>query len=99
MRRRPSAARATHDGSPSGAYEARLLRVEGPAWDQVLHGDGVVAGTEALRLVERVRLLDLGHVGLDAEPRTVRHAHEPAGDAERLLREALAVLPDPVRVD
>ena len=46
-----------------------------------------------------MRLLDLGHVELDAEAGLLRHLDEAAFDLQRLFRQALAVLPDPVRVD
>jgi len=40
--------------------------------DQVLHRDRVVARAEAVLLIERMRLLDLDHVELDAEARRSR---------------------------
>src|SRR5678815_5014782 len=75
------------------------LGVEGPAGNQVLHRRRVVAGAEAVLEVEPVRLLDLGHVELDAEARTLRNLDESAPDLQRLGRQPLAVLPDPMRVD
>src|SRR3954453_3749675 len=79
--------------------QARSLRIELPSWHEELHLRGVVARPEAVLLVEPMRFLDLGQVDLDAEPRTIRHHHRPARDPERLLRQPLPVLPDPVRVD
>ena len=46
-----------------------------------------------------MRFLDLGPIELDAQPRRLGHLDAPTDDLQRLLREALAVLPDPVRID
>ena len=46
-----------------------------------------------------MRSLDGGHVEIDTEARPIRQANRAGFDAQRLLREPLAVLPDPVRVD
>src|SRR3989337_1862627 len=54
--------------SKGSAVECRALRVEGPARDKILHGDGIVTRAEAVLPVELVRLLHLGHVELDADP-------------------------------
>src|SRR5438067_2353329 len=55
------------------ANEARALRVERPAGNQVLHRGRIVTRAESHAAVERVRPLHLHHVELDTEPRTVRH--------------------------
>jgi hypothetical protein len=47
--------------------------------------------------IQRVRPFDLRHVELDAEPRPGRQPDDAAVDAQRILRQALPVLPDPVR--
>src|SRR5450830_1520185 len=80
-------------------HEAGFFIVELPARNQVLHGDGVVPRTESLGLVQRVGGHDLLHVDLDAEARRRWHVDHAADDLERIAREALPVLPDPVRVD
>src|SRR5580700_12256247 len=56
----------------SSAHEAGTLVVERPARHQVLHGDRVVAGAEAVRFVEFVRLLHLLEIDIDAKARFVR---------------------------
>src|SRR3712207_4299965 len=85
--------------TPPSTHQGGALAVEGPARDQVLHRRRVIARAERLGLVECVRLLDLRHVQLHAEAGPVGDGHLAAGDARRLLRQPLAVLPDPVRVD
>jgi hypothetical protein len=81
------------------AHETRLLVVERPAGNKVLHRDCVVAGAQTVRFVERVRALDLLKIDLDPEPGPLRQRDHAAADRERLLGQALAVLPNPVRVD
>src|SRR4051794_25735605 len=75
--------------------EGGTLRVEGPPGHKVLHRDAVVAGAEAVLAVQPVRFLDLGHVEFDAQARLLRHPDQAALDAQRLLGQALPVLPDP----
>src|ERR1700752_4979174 len=53
------------------SYEAGTLVVKGPAGNQELHGDGVVARAEPVLLVQRVRGLDRAAIDLDAEARAV----------------------------
>src|SRR3954454_14012051 len=65
------------------AHQAGALVVEGPAGDQGLHRLRVVAGAEAVALVERMRRLDLGPVDLDAEAGALRSRHEAAPDLQR----------------
>ena len=60
----------------ASAVEGRPLGVEGPAGDQVLHRDRVVARPEPVLLVELVRLLDLDHVECDAQARRLRYLNE-----------------------
>src|SRR5207248_3413683 len=48
-------------------HEAGTLVVEGPAGDQVLHGDSVIAGTESMLLVELMRRFDGRAVDYDAD--------------------------------
>src|SRR5450756_1548553 len=81
------------------AVERGALGVKFPSGNQVLHGGCVVARSKAVLLVEPVRLFHLCHVELDAEAGCLRHLYHAALDAQRLLRQALAVLPDPVGVD
>src|SRR5215510_668131 len=80
------------------AHQARALVVESPAGDQVLHGLGVIAGAERVLLVEAMRRLDLRHVDLHPETGPIRNGDQAALDLQRLPGQALAVLPDPVRV-
>src|SRR3954471_1374085 len=80
-------------------HQARTLVVEGPAGDQVLHGNSVIAGAESMLLVEVMRGVDGGPVDFDTQARPLRHGDLAALDLERLLGQRLAVLPDPVRVD
>src|SRR5438270_12105801 len=80
-------------------HEAGTLVVEGPAGDQVLHGNSVIAGAESMLLVEVMRGVDGGSVDFDTQARPVRHRDLAALDLERFLGQCLAVLPDPVGVD
>src|SRR3954447_12826830 len=80
-------------------HEAGTLVVEGPAGDQVLHGNSVIAGAESMLLVEVMRGVDGGPVDFDTQARPLRHGDLAALDLEWLLGQRLAVLPDPVRVD
>src|ERR1700733_14518381 len=54
------------------AQQARTLVVKSPAGNQELHGEGVVAGAEPVRLVKLVRRFERCRVDLDAKARTVR---------------------------
>src|SRR5579883_639512 len=81
------------------SYEAGTLVVKGPAGDQELHGDGVVARAKPVLVVERIRRLDRAAIDLDAEPGTVRNGDLAALDLQRLARQRLAILPDPMGVD
>src|SRR5947209_18225097 len=83
----------------TSAHEARALVVKGPAGDQVLHRSGVVTRAEPVGLVQRMRLLDGVAVDLDPKARPVGNGDLAAFDLERLFRQCLAVLPDPVGVD
>src|SRR5690606_29343550 len=88
--------------SPAGrsvADETGTLAVERPTGDQILHRGGVVAVAQPVLHVQPVRGLDPLLVDLDAQPRSVRQRDPPVLDAQRIAGEALAVLPDPVRVD
>src|SRR5439155_21349663 len=85
--------------SRRSALEARAFRVKFPVGNEILHCHRIVAGTQAVLLVELMRLCYLGHIELDTEPRLLRHLDEAPFDLQRLFREALPVLPDPVRVD
>src|SRR4051812_12799209 len=87
------------NGLPWSTHHAWPLVVELPAGDQVLHRDCVIAPSQSHAFVHLMRRLDLLHVDLDAEARLLRHLHHAADDLQRLLRQPLAVLPDPVRVD
>src|SRR5689334_16607149 len=92
-------AHLSQGGVATSADEAGALRVEGPVLDEVLHRDGVVAGAEAVLEVELVRRGQPVAVERHAEPGPGRHLDRAVDDLERLLGEALAVLPDPVRVE
>src|SRR5262245_44298435 len=78
----------------ASAHQARPLVVERPTRDEELHRGRVVARAEAMLLVELVRRRDPRHVDLDAEAGRIRHPDQSAGDAQRLLGQPLAVLPD-----
>src|SRR5689334_2125437 len=67
------------------AHETRLLVVESPAGNKVLHCHRVVACPEAMRFVKCMRVLDLIEIDLDAESRPFRHRHHAGADRERLL--------------
>jgi hypothetical protein len=79
--------------------EARTFRVEAPVGNEALHRGRVVARAQALLLVESVGFFDLGHVQLDAEARLPGNLDQAADDLQQLFCQALAVLPDSVRVD
>src|SRR5438105_2916859 len=81
------------------AVERGALRIECPAWNQVLHRHRVIARAQAVLQVEMVRSFDLDHVELDTEAGLLGHRHETPLDLQRLLGQALPVLPDPMRVD
>src|SRR6185369_7822979 len=81
------------------AHQARALGIELPAGNQVLHGVSVIAAAEPDGLVETMRLFHFLHIDLDAESGFVGHGDLSACDAQRLLGEALPILPDPVSVD
>src|SRR6185369_2086951 len=81
------------------ALKCRALRVEFPAGYQVLHGHRVVSRPQAVLLVKLVGFLDLGHVELDAQAGLLGYLDHAADDLQRVAREPLAVLPDPVGVD
>src|SRR5579862_3497263 len=81
------------------SYEAGTLVVKGPAGDQELHGDRVVARAESVPVVERIRRLDRAAIDLDAKSGTVRNGDLAALDLQRLARQRLAILPDPMGVD
>src|SRR5450759_4395858 len=49
--------------------------------------------------IQQVRLLDLVEVERYSKTRRLGHPDHAPGDHERLARESLTVLPDPVRVD
>src|SRR5690349_23942810 len=53
--------------------QCRAFAVEGPAGNQVLHRDGIVAATEPLGAVQRVGRRDGVVVECHAQPRRVRH--------------------------
>src|SRR5581483_4214464 len=81
------------------SYEAGTLVVKGPAGDQELHGDRVVARAESVILIQRIGRFD-GHViDLDAKPGTIGNRDLATLDLERLARQRLAILPDPMGVD
>src|SRR5436190_11045505 len=71
--------------------ERGALGIEGPSGQKVLHRDAVVACAQAVLAVQAMRLVDLGHVQLDAEARLLRHVDESAADLQRLLRQPLSV--------
>ena len=79
--------------------QRRPLAVEFPIRNQKLHRRGVVTRAIAEAFVALVRLLDLRHVDLDTEAGPLGNGDEPAHDPERLFRQTLAVLPDPMGVD
>src|SRR5207302_3579264 len=87
------------DISSESAHKAGTLIVELPARDQVLHGDRIVARPERFLLVHAVVLLELRHIDLDAQARFLRHRHLSPDDLERLERQLLALLPDPMCID
>ena len=60
---------------------------------------GVIARAEAHALIERVGFLDFRHIEFDAEARRFGNGNPSAFDPEGLFGQALAVLPDPVRID
>src|SRR5262249_32283898 len=81
------------------ADKTRALVVKLPSWDQILHRHGVVAGADSHLFVQRVRLLDLNEIRLNAEPRTFGHPQMSISNFQGVLREALPVVPNPVSVD
>src|ERR1700691_5844983 len=84
---------------PSLAEEAGALGMEGPARYQVPHRGSVVTLSQAQLLVKRMRGLNALQVDLDAQPGTGGQLDFAVDDGERLLGQALAILPDPVRID
>src|SRR3569833_439972 len=85
--------------SDTSAHEARALVVKGPAGDLVLHRGGVVTRAEPVRLVQRMRLRDGVAIDLDPKARPAGNRDLAASDLQRLFRQCLAVLPDPMGVD
>src|ERR1035441_4585316 len=79
--------------------QAGALVVERPAWNEKLHGRCVVARRCFNPCVELICTFHLRHVNLDAESWFVRRRDLAVHDSQGLFGEALAVLPDPVRVD
>src|SRR5206468_12724147 len=73
------------------AHQARALVVEGPARDQELHRDRVVARAQAHVLVRLVRLFQFRLIEFDAQARLFGHAYLAALDPQRLFGESLAV--------
>src|SRR5689334_15515578 len=70
-----------------------------PAANQTLHAGGVIARAGGQTFVERMRSLDLIEIDLDTEPGPPRHLHPATFDLQRIAREPLPVLPDPMCVD
>src|SRR6516164_3266682 len=81
------------------AHQTGALVIEPPAGDQVLHCVGVITGAQSVLLVKAMRRLDLGHVDLHPETGPIGNGNHAAHNLQRLLRQALSVLPDPVRID
>src|SRR5215475_7199548 len=81
------------------AHQTGALVIEPPAGDQVLHCLGVIACAQGVLLVEPMGRLDLRHVDLHSETGPIGNSNHAARDLQRLLGQALSVLPDPVRVD
>lgn len=74
-------------GSAGSAVQRGALGVELPTRNQILHGHGVVARTQAVPLVKLVRLLDLSHVEFNTEAGFFRHLHMAVDDLQRLFRQ------------
>src|ERR1700739_1303987 len=65
---------------PWSPHQAWPLVVEGPARDEELHGDRVIARAEAVLPVQRMRRLDRGAVDLDPEAGPVGHRDSTRAD-------------------
>src|ERR1700759_1635854 len=63
-----------HDALTVSAHQAGALVVKGPAGNQELHGDGIVARAKAMLFVERMRGRDPIAIDLDAEPGLLGHS-------------------------
>ena len=77
----------------------RHFGVEGPAWNEVLHGHGVVACTQAMLQVKLMRRFYSVHVELDTQARCRRDINHAAFDLQWFLREVLTILPNPMGID
>src|SRR3569623_1992868 len=81
------------------ADHAGLLGIERPVRNQELHGDSIVARAKSMLFVKLMCFLDHDHVVLDTEAMPLWHTHQSTFDLRRLLGEALAVLPVPMRIE
>src|SRR5579859_4498268 len=76
------------------ANQAGAPGIEFPARNQILHCGSIVSPAKPYFPVKLVCIFDLGHIGLHAETGRIGDSNSAADDLERLLRKALAVLPD-----
>lgn len=83
------------------ANQARLLVIELPARDQILHALCIITSAEAVLYIKLVSLENLLAVNLDTETNHLIDALDAAADdRHRILRKTIsALLPDPVCID
>src|SRR5437773_2910238 len=85
--------------SVRSANERWAFVVESPPRDKETHRRRVVARARFRAFVALMRLLDFRHIDLDTEARFLWNCDHAVDDRQRLLCQALSVLPDPVRID
>lgn len=73
--------------------------VEGPARYQILHGHGIVARAQAVLQIKLMCRFHCVHVQLDAQTWCRGDIDHAALDLQRLFREVLPILPNPMRVN
>lgn len=82
------------------SYHARAFIVEFPVRYQILHGHRIVAGPQAMFLIQFVGFHHLIHIQLNAQTRCGWHLHHASFDLKRLSGQTLiSFLPDPVGIN
>ena len=102
---KPLAPETSEETAPTnvGGYglsnQARALRIEFPARNQELHRRGIISRAERHFFITLVGLFDFFHVHFDSKARRCGDGDGSVDNFQRLFRQALAVLPNPVRIN
>src|SRR5699024_4895133 len=83
---------------PASTHQSRTFGIERPTIDEVLHRQRVVSAAQPMFEIQLVRFCEPAAVEFNSQASTLRHLDLAVCDHERIARQALPILPDPMRI-